>query len=115
MQTSIFVPLLHKDTPRPLKVPMSYDKLIDKNCFLPNPTLVKEYMMTRDFIIKGQENIKVKKKIAEEMAKDRHMMVQEVLEQVSFQDNSVFSIGKLNQADTTESSVQKMLNKGLQQ
>jgi hypothetical protein len=32
-------------------------------------------MMTRDFIIKGQENIKIKKKIEDEMAKDRHMMV----------------------------------------
>ena len=41
MRTSLFVPFLHPDTPRPSKVPPTYEKLFDKNCFLPNITLVK--------------------------------------------------------------------------
>lgn len=113
IQTSIFVPLLHKDTPRPLKIPQSTEKLIDKNCFLPNPALVKEFLMTREYIMKEQENIEIKQRIEEELAKDRHMMVQEVLEQASFQDNSVFSPSKLNLMETG-SSVQQALNRGLQ-
>ena len=53
IRTSLFVPFLHPETPRPLKVPMTYEKLFDRNCFLPNIPLVKQFLATRDYIIKA--------------------------------------------------------------
>ena len=53
LQMCTFVPFLHSDTPRPSKIPKSH--LFDPKFFLPNLPLAKEFLNTRELIMKAQD------------------------------------------------------------
>ena len=58
VESCLFVPFFHPDTPNPTKVPQSYNVLLDKNAFLPDLDHVKYYLGVRQKLIKDIERAK---------------------------------------------------------